>query len=78
MKFTTILKGFLGLALIYLVCVPIVSLGQVIEANKNNSELKKVEFNPVVRGRVTSWENEKFIDGYYSLESKKCLAIKRS
>lgn len=44
MKKSTILKGIIGLALIYLVCLPICAIGKVIEVNSSNTEIsQKIE-----------------------------------
>lgn len=63
MKPTTILKGLVGLALIYLVCLPICVVGSVAETSLNR---KRVEFSPTVKGRVISPNRDKFIDGYFN------------
>src|SRR3954467_15648929 len=41
MKMSYILKGLLGIVLIYLVCLPICAIGKTIEINNSSAELSQ-------------------------------------
>ena len=71
MKIKILAKGLLGLALIYLVCLPICAIGSVAEASLNR---KRVEFSPTVKGRVISPNGDEFIDGYFNEDSGELIA----
>jgi hypothetical protein len=78
MKPTAILKGILGLAIIYLVCLPICSIAKAVETNKSHTELRrKVEFSPTGKVRLISPNEKEFVDGYFNIESGECLAKQR-
>lgn len=79
MKPTTILKGILGLALIYCVCLPILAIGKVVE-NKpiEVNQTKTVKFSSVERLRFLPPEKDNigrnvFIDGYFNTKNGKLL-----